>query len=662
MALIIVVFGSVWAAYKSEKKLNDTLLLSIIGCSLITYFLGILNLLHYIQWIKICLLVILICLLGVEIKKCSTKVVIFRTIFTRGALGMTVVAVLFFALQYGNKIIDWDDLSHWATYLKQMHFLKTIPTEGVSVSRFNDYQPIGAMMLYWFFSDFTLFPEQMLRATWSCLMVVFLAPFWELLDKRENIWEAILMGLSIAFLPVLFVPNSLLSIRGDSVVATLFLYTVVKLSEKSIDQWSGEDYFANALVLAAMLLAKSVAVLFFGSILLYGLLVTKKKVQAKYVISVLMSFVVSLSWSLFCHLHANHSYISSGFKRIEITDYIHTIIAFIKGTPPFLFPALVLFIGLTCLFVVKKELISQHTNLFLVLLAIFGVGSAVVARYLGGASYWQNKLAAGGDYNRYMAAHYWYGFTCYPFTFLNNDIEFGPSLLEASVILFGLMICLVEHGKAENLELKVRVFAVLISTIIVYMIGHLALYLYLFSQAEASVLSAFNRYLAMPFTALMGAVLYWTYKYQSKYIRWITYIFVFLSSKWTLAINCFFFPLKGEPGELLAHREMYEVVASDIHEVIEDDSYVLVGEIDYSWFENELGFLLIPAYPVSPIEVMTTDSQTDILDRLSQERAKYVIVDAAHFSDNARVEWEEMKSQLRMSLVYADGVEIYEYD
>lgn len=667
MAIAIIILLALLISNKRKVVIQQSGLISVVIVTLLTYALGIMNLLHYLTQIKILLIAILLFLLYIAVKKGQFTIQALKGFFTKSSITMIVAVAGVFLLMYGKKIIDWDDMSHWATYVKQMYYIRKIPVQADSISGYVDYQPAGAMYLYWFISDFTVFPEKIVRALWCTFSMVLLVPFWNLLDEAiESKIEYVLCVVCCILLPMLFVANSIISLRGDSIVALAFLYALICLTRKKLAEWTSYDYVENMLMMSLMLLSKSVALLLWAFLLLCAFEKKSMRAYIKYLVSMVLAFLVGKTWIIFCYYNGNSSYISDGFSSIKIKDYAHVIAAFVKGTPPFVIPVMLMIPLVLLGLLFKEELLVKYKPQTTIILGIVGFATSIYGRYLGVAKRWEDYLAGSGDYNRYMAAHYWYGLLCQPITFLGDKIEIGPSVFEVVIVVFLVMVLLLEIPKSLRLSTLQKkrsyIFTVLIMMLLIYMLGHLALYIYLFSKVEASALSAFNRYLAMAMTGVIGVVLYCGLLLGNKKLRYGLYLFVICASKWLFAFNCIFMPKYGMPGELLGYREKYERYSVEITEVLGTDyKYVLLGNDDAGWFENEMRLLLAPAKPGIGMEVLYLLDANQVTASLETRKADYIIVDTNSISGEADIEWKEIQNRVPMTLVYSGGVDIYEY-
>jgi len=667
MAIAIIILLALLISNKRRVVIQQGILLSVVLVTLFTYALGVLNLLKYLPQIKMVLTVVLILNLILEGKKGNLSIQELRGYFTKSS-AVTLIAVTgIFFLMYGKEIIDWDDLSHWGTYVKQMFYIHKIPVQADSISGYVDYQPAGAMYLYWFISDFSAFPEKIVRALWCAFTMVLLVPFWNLLDEtRESKMEFVLQTICCILLPMLFVANSIISLRGDSVVALVFLYALISLSKKKIADWTTYDFVENTLMMSLMLLSKSVALLLWGFLLLCAFEKKAIKAYLKYLGSMILAFLFGWTWTIFCDYMGNSSYISEGFSNIQIKDYVHVIAAFVKGTPIFVFPVMLAMFLIILGLLFKEEFLCRHKNLLSIVFGVTGFAISLYGRYMGGAKQWEDYLAGSGDYNRYMAAHYWYGLLCQPITFLRDRIEIGPSIFEVLIVAFLIMILLLDSKKtSESLNLQKKrcyIFTILFVLLLTYILGQLAIYIFLFSKTEASRLAAFNRYLAMPMTGLMGVVLFWGLSLGKMKLRYALYLFIIYASKWTFALNCIFMPRVGMPGELLQHREEYKGYSEEVKSILGADiKYVLVGNDDASWFENEMRYLLIPARPGIGMEVLDYLDESQVVASLETKRADYIIVNYKSITGDALNKWNGVQNSVPMKLIYKGGIEIYEF-
>lgn len=181
---IIVIAQTI--AYKKDCKLTDTLGLTCCGFILVLYILAFFNILTWIDYISVPVLIgVMVWLISnEELKICFQRFITVQNI-------IVVLFLVFIVFCQYSRLVTWqDDLEFWNIDLKQMWFLDGFAKKyGNAASDYGDFPP-AVNLFKWFFTHMNSheYVEGLGVAGYTCLNFVLLLPLCsrmnELVEKR----------------------------------------------------------------------------------------------------------------------------------------------------------------------------------------------------------------------------------------------------------------------------------------------------------------------------------------------------------------------------------------------------------------------------------------------------------------------------------------------
>lgn len=648
MGLLCFIIISYTIAVVWGKRWLEVFPLSMSIIMLLTYAIGIVNRLNWIWLLKLgiilgCSVILFFyyCKSNLDTLKIKDKITVGVLIFTGVSVGMAFVLS-------SHLVIEWDDLSHWAITVKQMFYIDAIPNGQNAISGYNDYPPIGAIFIYWFLSDFKEFHEALIFPVYYFSVLICLTPFYDKIpDGKNKLWKQMISFVICVLLPGAFASTAMLNLKIDSFVAVLFVYLVVLIleiifEEKELDFWNLLRLFS---ALSVMMLSKSVgiylAIVVTFAVIVLALLSRKGIIGCAAGIAAEMFFY--LSWKLFCYKYANASYISREFGKIQKLDYLRTIKAILVQMPWFLYPVLIYVVGMVLLAVfINKDKISKKCKYRLLFFTgVIDIFISAFCRY-GYLNRWFEKLIDDGS-KEYVTKHYIYYFCRKSVTFqLEMNMTYGISALECIMLITFIML-LVRFLTENDKNKKYSVLQIFLWVgFLIYVSGQLAMYRYMFHGSEASVLSAYSRYLMMYLGGLIASAFYplycdWLNSEDRKQFLGVGELLlgsmIFLSNI-PFTYMCIFQYHEGDIARRLEGREKAVAVVEKVQQELKetDGGIWIAGEDDSGQIMLETRYHLTPDKEFCDtwvLDKMSEDSISEVLENTEEvEKIKYLAVDA----------------------------------
>lgn len=611
MGVLCIIILSYTMSVAWRKKWIETLPVSMFIIMLLTYSIGIFNCLYNIWILKWGILFGSVGVLLFYLRKKDGNVGKIKDKVSIGLLLLVGVSIIMAFLLSSHLIIEWDDLSHWATTVKQMYYINAIPNGQNAISGYNDYPPIGSLMIYWFLSDFEEFHEFLIFPVYNLGILVCLAPFYERIPEgKSKVRKQIIAFLVCLLLPGAFASTAMVNLKIDSFVAVLFMYIVIAVLEVVFreDKLYFWDWLKIFAAISVMTVAKSVGI-YLTIVVTFGLFIfalnsKNKKYVTMCIAGTGMEAFFYLSWKVFCHIYGNASYISEEFGKIQIMDYLRTIKAILVQMPWFLYPILAYTVGMLLFAILmnKDKISEKGKQILLVSVVCIDIFISFFCRY-GYLYHWFERLV-NDESKEYVTKHYIYYFCCQSITFQREEyVTYGMSALEC-IMLITIIMLLVRFSTGnkkykEYLMIQVPLWI----GFIVYVVGQLAMYRYMFSGGESSVLSAYSRYLMMYLGGLLGGTFYllycgWINSEDKKRLSGLSVLLasIIFISNIPFAYMCIFQYHEGYFAVRWGHREKGIAVVEKIRQEMEntEDGIWITNSDDGGWTINETRYHFTP--------------------------------------------------------------------
>lgn len=399
MLLFIISFVLYYLFYSTVIKGNKYffLILFISFVSIVTYLLGIINLLPYSPYIIIFVSIILAILYRNKLTKINIKELIPNDLL----IYYLITLIWLFIMTRNAGLSHWDDFSHWYRIIKIMHFDSSFPTTDELL--YPTYFPGTACFIY-FLTRFIPFN------TANCLLaqgIIIFGASSTLLSTFKNHNNIIIKNILtiIATICMCSIYDTFYLLRVDNLVGLLALSTLffIKTSETKFDS------LLLLLLLTFMPLAKVSGAIFSILLAIYYIYERKLKILSNiYLLLVPLLFmalylirnnIVYPSIDEGNHVFSISSFINTSNSKgisliIDITKYfIYSLFNVLKSPQ----------IATTwiCLLIIFLDKSGKNFKLSIILFVLYAI--ALLGMYI----FSMNNADANGSYlvsiNRYIS-------------------------------------------------------------------------------------------------------------------------------------------------------------------------------------------------------------------------------------------------------------------
>lgn len=512
MTIVAIVLTTLMISIYRNTKISNVLLPVNCAFVIIGYCLGIAGALRIWNVLACLFIFIDITAFVLHIKNANKSGIdVIKEIRYEIPLGIvffTIYYVIIIVACKGVKVIDWDDLGHWGTTLKQTYYLNAIPVKTIAASNYNDYPPASNIWLNLFLVNFKTYREELVFGIWNMIIGMCFIPFWERIDTSQNVSTNVIHTILCTLLPFALSFTSFLNLKVDWLVAAMTIYVLCRLADT--EHFDYYFYIDMTLVLSVLVLCKAVAIVL-ALLCMVAILICMIYERAK-ICSFVQGFAggaaviaAYYSWKTFCRINGNHSYITESFGNLTLADYKESLKNLIKYAPKWLDAFIVLFL---IIYVVEHfELSKKMIDIMTVLTSI---STAIIFLLCELPIKWSYISISDTSSAAYITNHYWDAFCTWG---INSHYEtntwFGLSSMEIIALIWLTITMLKKYMDTCMYRKYLIIMDCLIVILCVYVIAHLSMYQSMFSGDESLILSAFNRYLAMILEPLIGINIYY---------------------------------------------------------------------------------------------------------------------------------------------------------
>lgn len=205
-----------------NKKIEQTLFLSIFSYILILFIFGIFNNLN-VGFYIILILNFLLLIYNIYIIIAHKKD-IKKFISTTGFILFILSYIFILYLSIGRKVYAWDEFSHWATKVKNLYYLNTINLVDDSTVIF-DYLSGTSIFNYFCTKLSGYYNESMLYIGQNLIISSMLLYITSIFENKKKMLNYILYSF-ILLIPTLFYSDIYTSLYVDGVLGICFAYSL----------------------------------------------------------------------------------------------------------------------------------------------------------------------------------------------------------------------------------------------------------------------------------------------------------------------------------------------------------------------------------------------------------------------------------------------------
>lgn len=317
---LIITIVSYFLGIRCNKKISSTIFPATIMIILWIYIFGIF---HQLKLGCISLVGISIFLLIYEVfnYKKIKKVTNISALFYLSII--FIISIVFFK---NNHLINWDEFSHWGTYVKNMFYFQSLGNNSFT-SIANSYPP--GISIFQYFLQFLnrKYQESFLFIALYILISIVFINIFENCKKSKG--KFILNCFILIVFPCCFVAaNSIDSIYVDTILGIVFAYCILSIIKKEISLFHFLNLFLST---SLLILIKDSGIIFAGVIyitLLFDIFFVRKKEYIKFlkssnlskkiicVILLFLPIIIRGLWMIYC---AKNISVSNGYDLITLS-------------------------------------------------------------------------------------------------------------------------------------------------------------------------------------------------------------------------------------------------------------------------------------------------------------------------------------------------------
>lgn len=302
-----------------QRKITEVIPLLILGCMLFVYPFCLLG---GVRHIVLFLGAFLLLLYGVSVYAAVRSKWTLSSVFCNVCKKEEIISIVIYLFAicmiifcfHTHFITNWDDLNYWAVFPRNMQAVDCMPTGTDSCTTFRDYSPIIQQFYFLGFKLLGRFSEPMMFIINNVLLYTFLLPFLSGMNSTHMIERVVRILLFLSF-PHILMFQQLHCLGVDCIMGILFGYLIYGVYDDRKDVFY---YLRIFLGCSVLVLSKTSGILFVFIIMLLFIIENRTynewKNRFMQCVTVLFPLICALSWSVFCRLKGNSSYLS---QRVE---------------------------------------------------------------------------------------------------------------------------------------------------------------------------------------------------------------------------------------------------------------------------------------------------------------------------------------------------------
>lgn len=223
LLIAIVLNTSLSYSIYFNKKIEETIFLSILSKILILFLTGVFISLEVGFYLIIFLNIILFVYNIINILK--NKNIIKTNILTVGLYLFLISCLFFIWITYGKTASMWDEFSHWALVVKNMYGLNNfgIGIDGTVIAK--NYLSGTSLFQYFATKISGGFNESLLYFSMDLMVISFILPMFKNIKEHKMI-SPYLIFLFVLFIPTIFYPDIYITLYVDAILGIAFSYAL----------------------------------------------------------------------------------------------------------------------------------------------------------------------------------------------------------------------------------------------------------------------------------------------------------------------------------------------------------------------------------------------------------------------------------------------------
>lgn len=543
--MMIVSSGSVFAAAFFGRRYEETLPVTLFGHVLIIYAFGLVGFLKAGVYTANLLAAALWAAAVIKVVKDKSYRNFISNLITPASVFLALITAFSVYSIIGIKVYGWDEFSHWGSCVKRMYYHNGLCTDFSLGADFPSYPPAMAIFQYAAIVLRGEFADWPLYFCYSFFCVALLMPFFRKMSCKNVVKNTAVMLMTV-FVVITVAPKVFVSIYIDTFLGFMFGFLIAYLF--------CFDCFGDMLGTVTFSAATAVIVL-------------TKDAGMLYAVTMVLAYCTA-------YLYQNKGRIKE-LKGKDVTVFLMPVLALAVSKLSW-----------------KRKLWADSTPI------IFD-GAYNLKEFI--------SILAGGN-----AGYRTQVFKYFNQRFFNCSYGDYGFFRSSYAVILGLLVLIIaalavlhnqKDGKGKGRR-NITVFTAFF-TVIVYVAGMMASYMYKFIEYEAVRLASFDRYLSVIVIALSVSAVVITADFMSSAdCKGILYPLAAVYIVLCLANNNYMKDMLGREYVKASHEAVsgYELILNKVQENVTDDSPILIisqGDMGYDRF-----FMLYHLYPLNVVRAI----------------------------------------------------------
>lgn len=442
-AILILLSLTLTITYFSKKRFEECIAPSIFLVVLLLYIGGLMGFLTTaylaVTGISLVSAISIIVFSIIKNKKCT-----FENFFTPALLVFVIAAFWIFKFTENRLLNSWDEFSHWGLVVKNMYHFDALGTIADATTKFKGYPPGISLFQYFFVKGMPEFIEANLFRAVDIFIISLFMPVLKNINWR-NFGYLLLVVPILILAPTVFFGNVYTLIYVDFALGAVLAYIMYTwLSLVDPDKYDFMFIFSAVFMLCLIkasgtgIAIIAIALMAAEIMIVRKNLISKKKLGIGILIGALIIIISNKSWDIY--LKANELKVAWDISQINFSNLISFFTFNLKG---YQIDTIKSFIS--AVFIPRGDALIKFSYF----------GWMIIFAILGGVLFCQDKK------------------------YLFRRAKLKDLIKSFMFYTFGNWIGL-----------------------ILYMISLLALYVFTYSEYEATILASFDRYMASFFSGI----------------------------------------------------------------------------------------------------------------------------------------------------------------
>ena len=324
LALIIIYINATVISIFFNKKIDETIIITVVFLVLIEYLCGLIgNLQLGIKVIEIITIASFLCIVYAFIKS-KEKLKILKNIFTPGLMVYIIFILISICINKNRIFEKFDEYNHWAVMTKNMFAFNNFGTGHDIVLRYSEYPPFTNIVQYLFLGVLNIFREDVAIVAQSILYFSIIISIFRKIEWNRSLIYAIILAPIMFFIPTIFYANFYHEILVDGLLGVMFAYIVYQfINEEDNLSFKYMKIFIGMTMLALTKTSGIALLVFLVIAYLINIFKNKKSSKEKRTFLILICIVLLLTSLWYMQTNGQNKHWEWS-NYLDITRYMNT--------------------------------------------------------------------------------------------------------------------------------------------------------------------------------------------------------------------------------------------------------------------------------------------------------------------------------------------------